>query len=136
MSIKSNYIKFPREFTVEPFVSMSPYAKLMYVILSDRLEGSEKNEQFQDDDGTPFVYFGVNDLAVVLGCGTATVTRTLNELQNVGLIYRHRQYSCKGTKIYVYDVEKVMLKLVKNDEKCPIKTIALSNQFDWTVQSN
>ena len=135
MSIRSNYIKFPREFTVEPFVSMSPYAKLMYVILSDRLEGSEKNEQFQDDDGTPFVYFGVNDLAVVLGCGTATVTRTLNELQNVGLIYRHRQYSCKGTKIYVYDVEKVMLKLVKNDEKCPINLIGQCNQFDCTVQS-
>ena len=135
MSIKSNYIKFPREFTVEPFVSMSPYAKLMYVILSDRLEGSEKNKQFQDDDGTPFVYFAVDDLAVVLGCGTATVTRTLNELQNVGLIYRHRQYACKGTKIYVYNVEKVMLKVVKNNEKCPINLIGRSNQNDWTEQS-
>ena len=127
---KSNYIKFPREFTVEPFVSMSPYAKLMYVILSDRLEGSEKNEQFQDDDGTPFVYFGVDDLAVVLGCGIATVTRTLNELQNVGLIYRHRQYACKGTKIYVYDVKKVMLKLVKNSEKCAINLIGQCNQIE------
>ena len=132
MSIRSNYIKFPREFTVEPFVSMSPYAKLMYVILSDRLEGSEKNKQFQDDDGTPFVYFAVDDLAVVLGCGTATVTRTLKELEDVGLIYRYRQYACKGTKIYVNDVKKVMLKLVKNVEQCPIKLIGRSNQFDWT----
>ena len=135
MSIRSNYIKFPREFTVEPFVSMSPYAKLMYVILSDRLEGSEKNKQFQDDDGTPFVYFAVDDLAVVLGCGTATVTRTLKELEDVGLIYRYRQYACKGTKIYVNDVKKVMLKLVKNVEQCPIKLIGRSNQFDWTEQS-
>ena len=135
MSIRSNYIKFPREFTVEPFVSMSPYAKLMYVILSDRLEGSEKNKQFQDDDGTPFVYFAVDDLAVVLGCGTATVTRTLKELEDVGLIYRYRQYACKGTKIYVNDVKKVMLKLVKNVEQCPINLIGRSNQFDWTEQS-
>ena len=81
------------------------------------------------------MYFGVDDLAVVLGCGIATVTRTLNELQNVGLIYRHRQYACKGTKIYVYDVKKVMLKLVKNSEKCAINLIALSNQIDGTVQS-
>ena len=105
MSIRSNYIKFPNEFFEEPFVSMSPYAKLMYVILSDRLEDLEKNKEFQDDDGTPFMYFTVEELAAVLGCGTATVTRALNELQNVGLIYRHRQYACKANKIYVHDIK-------------------------------
>ena len=116
MSIKSNYIKFPREFTVEPFVSMSPYAKLMYVILSDRLEGSEKNKQFQDDDGTPFVYFTIEELAAVLGCSKRTVDNTLKELENIGLIYRYRQYSCKANKIYVRDVKKTMLKLVETAE--------------------
>ena len=81
------------------------------------------------------MYFAVDDLAVVLGCGTATVTRTLKELEDVGLIYRYRQYACKGTKIYVNDVKKVMLKLVKNVEQCPINLIGRSNQFDWTEQS-
>ena len=137
MSVKANYIKFPREFTTEPLSSLlSPYAKILYVILSDRLEGSEKNKDFQDNDGTPFVYFAVDDLALVLGCGIATVTRVLNELQSVGLIYRHRQYACKGTKIYVHDVKKVMLKLVENREKCAINLMGQCNQIDGTVQSN
>ena len=116
MSIRSNYIKFPREFTVEPFVSMSPYAKLMYIMLSDRLEGSERNKQFQDDDGTPFVYFTIEELAAVLGCSKRTVDNTLKELENIGLIYRYRQYSCKANKIYVRDVKKTMLKLVETAE--------------------
>ena len=105
MSIKSNYIKFPREFTVEPFVGMSPYAKLLYVILSDRLEGSEKNKQFQDEDGTPFVYFTVDDLMIVLGCSKRTIDRALKELENIGLISRVRQYACKANKIYVHDIK-------------------------------
>ena len=118
MSIKSNYIKFPREFTVEPFVGMSPYAKLLYVILSDRLELSEKNKEFQDEDGTPFVYFTVDDLMIVLGCSKRTVINTLKELENIGLIYRCRQYSCKANKIYVKDVEKVMLKVSESAKEC------------------
>ena len=118
MSIKSNYIKFPREFTVEPFVGMSPYAKLLYVILSDRLEGSEKNKQFQDEDGTPFVYFTVDDLMIVLGCSKRTVINTLKELENIGLIYRYRQYACKANKIYVRDVKKVMLKVRESAKEC------------------
>ena len=119
MSIKSNYIKFPREFTVEPFVSeLSFGAKVMYVILSDRLELSEKNKEFQDEDGTPFVYFTVDDLMIVLGCSKRTVINTLKELENIGLIYRYRQYACKANKIYVRDVKKVMLKARESAKEC------------------
>ena len=119
MSIKSNYIKFPREFTVEPFVSeLSFGAKVMYVILSDRLELSEKNKEFQDEDGTPFVYFTVDDLMIVLGCSKRTVINTLKELENIGLIYRYRQYACKANKIYVRDVKKVMLKVRESAKEC------------------
>ena len=136
MSIKSNYIKFPREFTVEPFVGMSPYAKLLYVILSDRLEGSEKNKQFQDDNGTPFVYFTIEKLAVVLGCSKRTVDNALKELENIGLIYRCRQYSCKANKIYVKDVEKVMLKVSESNENRHAKYASQSRKICVTVTQN
>ena len=136
MSIKSNYIKFPREFTVEPFVGMSPYAKLLYVILSDRLEGSEKNKQFQDDDGTPFVYFTIEKLAVVLGCSKRTVDNALKELENIGLIYRCRQYSCKANKIYVKDVEKVMLKVSESNENRHAKYASQSRKICVTDTQN
>ena len=136
MSIKSNYIKFPREFTVEPFVSMSPYAKLMYIMLSDRLEGSERNKQFQDDDGTPFVYFTIEELAAVLGCSKRTVDNTLKELENIGLIYRYRQYSCKANKIYVRDVKKTMLKLVETAEDRHAKYASQSRKICVTDTQN
>ena len=110
MSIKSNYIKLPREFTVEPLASaLSISAKFLYVILADRLELSEKNREFQDDDGTPFVYFTGEDLAVALGCSKRTVDRTLKELEDIGLIYRYRQYACKANKIYVRDIQKQLV---------------------------
>ena len=136
MSIKSNYIKFPREFTVDPFISMSPYAKLMYIMLSDRLEGSERNKQFQDDDGTPFVYFTIEELAAVLGCSKRTVDNTLKELENIGLIYRYRQYSCKANKIYVRDVKKTMLKLVETAEDRHAKYASQSRKICVTDTQN
>ena len=137
MSVKANYIKFPREFTTEPLSSLlSPYAKILYVILSDRLELSEKNREFQDDDGTPFVYFTGEDLAVVLGCSKRTVDRTLKELENIGLIYRYRQYACKANKIYVRNVKKVMLKVSENAKECSVKLSQQSRQNVATVASN
>ena len=105
MSSESDYLKFPNEFFEEPFVShLSVFAKFMYIALSSRLELSEKNKAFQDEDGTPFVYFTVDDLVAVLGCSKRTANNTLNELEDVGLIKRHRQYACKANKIYVRDL--------------------------------
>ena len=137
MSIKSNYIKFPREFTIEPLASeLSLCAKVMYVILSDRLEWSEKNREFQDDDGTPFVYFTVEDLIIALGCSKRTVINTLKELENIGLIYRYRQYACKANKIYVRDVKKVMLKVSESVKECSANSAPQSCKICTTEVQN
>ena len=116
MSTESNYMKFPREFNVEPLKKLSPYAKLLYMILANRLEQSEKNKELQDDDGTPFVYFTVEELSDVLDCSKRTVNTTLKELENIGLIYRCRQYACKANKIYVKDIGKALLKAVNEKD--------------------
>ena len=137
MSIRSNYIKFPREFTIEPLASeLSLCAKVMYVILSDRLEWSEKNREFQDDDGTPFVYFTVEDLMIALGCSKRTVINTLKELENIGLIYRYRQYACKANKIYVRDVKKIMLKVSESVEECSANSAPQSCKICTTEVQN
>ncbi len=106
MSIESNYMKCPREFTVEPLASaLSISAKVLYTILADESEISENNREFQDDDGTPFVCPTVADLAKVAGCSKRTIDRALKELENIGLISRVRQYACKANKIYVHDIK-------------------------------
>ena len=106
MSTKSNYSKFPNEFFEEPLNNaISITAKVLYTRLSARLELSEKNKAFQDKDGTPFVYYTVEELAHELGCGITTIKKSMKELEDVGLINRVRQYACKANKIYVHSVQ-------------------------------
>ena len=107
MSIKSNYIKFPNEFFEEPLNNaISITAKVLYTRLSSRLELSEKNKAFQDKDGTPFIYYTVEELAHELGCGITTIKKSMKELEDIGLINRVRQYACKANKIYVHSVQR------------------------------
>ena len=107
MSTKSNYSKFPNEFFEEPLNNaISITAKVLYTRLSARLELSEKNKAFQDKDGTPFIYYTVEELAHELGCGITTIKKSMKELEDVGLINRVRQYACKANKIYVHSVQR------------------------------
>ena len=107
MSTKSNYSKFPNEFFEEPLNNaISITAKVLYTRLSARLELSEKNKAFQDKDGTPFVYYTVEELAHELGCGITTIKKSMKELEDIGLINRVRQYACKANKIYVHSVQR------------------------------
>ena len=107
MSTKSNYSKFPNEFFEEPLNNaISITAKVLYTRLSSRLELSEKNKAFQDKDGTPFIYYTVEELAHELGCGITTIKKSMKELEDIGLINRVRQYACKANKIYVHSVQR------------------------------
>ena len=107
MSTKSNYSKFPNEFFEEPLNNaISITAKVLYTRLSARLELSEKNKAFQDKDGTPFIYYTVEEIAHELGCGITTIKKSMKELEDIGLINRVRQYACKANKIYVHSVQR------------------------------
>ena len=107
MSTKSNYSKFPNEFFEEPLNNaISITAKVLYTRLSARLELSEKNKAFQDKDGTPFIYYTVEELAHELCCGITTIKKSMKELEDIGLINRVRQYACKANKIYVHSVQR------------------------------
>ena len=106
MSTKSNYSKFPNEFFEEPLNNaISITAKVLYTRLSARLELSEKNKAFQDKDGTPFIYYTVEELAHELCCGITTIKKSMKELEDIGLINSVRQYACEANKIYVHYVQ-------------------------------
>ena len=130
MSIKSNYIKFPNEFFEEPLNNaISITAKVLYTRLSARLELSEKNKAFQDKDGTPFVYYTVEELAHELGCGITTIKKSMKELEDVGLINRVRQYACKANKIYVHSVQRGI-------KHCGTQSVPQSDAIRPTVGRN
>ena len=130
MSTKSNYSKFPNEFFEEPLNNaISITAKVLYTRLSARLELSEKNKAFQDKDGTPFVYYTVEELAHELGCGITTIKKSMKELEDVGLINRVRQYACKANKIYVHSVQRGI-------KHCGTQSVPQSDAIRPTVGRN
>ena len=111
MKKESSYAKCPKEFISgkEPYKSLSLSARFIYITLSDSVELSEKNKAFQDEDGTPFVCYTVEELSANLGIGTATVTRAFKELEDIGLISRVRQYACQPNKIYVHPLQNAKI---------------------------
>ena len=68
------------------------YARMLEAVLSDGIE---------DANGILFIRFPIMELSAALSCSHMTVKRSLNELEQVGLIMRVRQGIGKPNKIYV-----------------------------------
>lgn len=78
-------------------LTISGTAKVMYCRLLDAMltMGTE------DENGILFVYFPITQLAAALSRCDMTVKRSLNELENAGLIMRVRQGFGEPNRIYV-----------------------------------
>ena len=76
---------------------VSSTAKVMYARMLDKifLSGME------DANGILYIHFPIVELAVALARSTMTVKRSLNELEDAGLILRVRQSFGEPNKIYV-----------------------------------
>lgn len=76
---------------------ISSTAKVMYARMLDLvfLSGIE------DANGILFIHFPIVELAAALARSTMTVKRSLNELEDAGLILRVRQGFGEPNKIYV-----------------------------------
>ena len=76
---------------------ISSTAKVMYARMLDTvfLSGIE------DANGILFIHFPIVELAAALARSTMTVKRSLNELEDAGLILRVRQGFGEPNKIYV-----------------------------------
>ena len=90
-------------FTAECFRELSCEAKVLYGLLLDRMGLSIKNRWFDEEDRV-YIIFTVEELAVLLNCGTQKVVRLLKELDvksGIGLIEKKRLGLGKPNVIYV-----------------------------------
>ena len=76
---------------------VSSTAKVMYCRMLDAMLSKGQ----EDENGILFVCFPVTAIAAVLSRSSMTVKRSLNELENAGLIMRVRQGIGEPNRIYV-----------------------------------
>ncbi len=85
----------------ETFQGISAEAKLLYSLLFDRTELSNKNG-WKDDQDRVYIIFTVAEIQENLNCGNKKAIQLLDELENkAGLIERKRQGLGKPNLIYV-----------------------------------
>ena len=82
---------------ITEWLPISSTAKVMYARMLDIIFLSG----IEDTNGILFIHFPIVELAAALARSTMTVKRSLNELEDAGLILRVRQGFGEPNKIYV-----------------------------------
>lgn len=96
------FFKFPKPFIYdEKYKKLSNNAKLLYMLLFDRLELSLKNG-WHDKEGNVFQYYTNEQLMIDLNCNSnKTIIKIKKELKNAGLITEVRQGMNLPNRIYL-----------------------------------
>ena len=96
------FFKFPKPFIYdEKYKKLSNNAKLLYMLLFDRLELSLKNGWY-DKDGNVFQYYTNEQLMIDLNCNSnKTIIKIKKELKDAGLITEVRQGMNLPNRIYL-----------------------------------
>ena len=76
---------------------------LAYTLMRDRLQLSI-TKQMKDENGTPFIYYDLENIASAVRCRAKSAGKLVDELDKAGLIHKVRQGLGKPNLIYVYDV--------------------------------
>lgn len=97
------YYRVPKAlFTNPQYKNLSAEAVLLYGLLLDRTGLSSKNAAaFSDESGRIFIYYTLNEVCTVFGCGHDKATRLFVELEKHGLLIRKRQGKGKPNRLYV-----------------------------------
>lgn len=99
------YLPFPK-FLLD--IKLSHTAKLLYALLLDRATLSRKNN-WTDEQDRIYVIYPIPKLAQALGCSFSSVTRSLTELTDAGLIERTRSGFSKPSRIFLKIPHTAML---------------------------
>ena len=98
------FYRIPKQlFTVSYFKSLSSDAKILYGLMLDRISLSVKNHWF-DEQNRAYIYFSIDDVMELLGCGRNKAVKCLKELDvdtGIGLTQKRRQGFGKSNMIYV-----------------------------------
>ena len=136
-----SFFKFPKPFIYdEKYKKLSNNAKLLYMLLFDRLELSLKNG-WHDKEGNVFQYYTNEQLMIDLNCNSNnTIIKIKKELKDAGLMTEVRQGMNLPNRIYLdalngsvesafQEVQKVHLGSAKNalQEVQKVHTIKTEN---------
>ena len=100
-----SFFKFPKPFIYdEKYKTLSNNAKMLYMLLFDRLELSLKNG-WHDRDGNVFQYYTNEQLMVDLNSSEKTIIKFKKELKDVGLLKEVRQGNNLPNRIYISAVD-------------------------------
>lgn len=85
-----SFFKFPRALIeLAEFSSLSSDAKILFALILDRVDLSEKNaERFTDSNGKIYVIYTIREICRKLGCGHNKAVRLTDELEDYGLIIK------------------------------------------------
>lgn len=136
-----SFFKFPKPFIYdEKYKTLSNNAKMLYMLLFDRLELSLKNG-WHDKEGNVFQYYTNEQLMIDLNCNSnKTIIKIKKELKDAGLMTEVRQGMNLPNRIYVdalngsvestfQEVQKVHIGSVENtlSEAQKVHTIKTEN---------
>ena len=136
-----SFFKFPKPFIYdEKYKTLSNNAKMLYMLLFDRLELSLKNG-WHDKEGNVFQYYTNEQLMIDLNCNSnKTIIKIKKELKDAGLMKEVRQGMNLPNRIYLdvlngsvestfQEVQKVHLGSVENtlSEVQKVHTIKTEN---------
>ena len=96
-----SFFKFPRALIELPeFSSLSSDAKILFALILDRVDLSEKNaERFTDANGKIYVIYTVREICRKLGCSHTTAVKITDELEIYGLIRKQHTGQGKANRI-------------------------------------
>lgn len=136
-----SFFKFPKPFIYDDkYKTLSNNAKMLYMLLFDRLELSLKNG-WHDKEGNVFQYYTNEQLMIDLNCNSnKTIIKIKKELKDAGLMKEVRQGMNLPNRIYLdvlngsvestfQEVQKVHLGSVENtlSEVQKVHTIKTEN---------
>ena len=136
-----SFFKFPKPFIYdEKYKTLSNNAKMLYMLLFDRLELSLKNG-WHDNEGNVFQYYTNEQLMIDLNCNSnKTIIKIKKELKDAGLMTEVRQGMNLPNRIYIdalngsvestfQEVQKVHIGSVENtlSEVQKVHTIKTEN---------
>lgn len=98
------FAKLPKVFSKAPqYKHLKAEHFVAYSLMLDRLQLSI-SKQMKDKDGTPFIYYAVENVAEEIHCSVKTAGKVIEELKRTGLIRKVKQGQGKPNRIYVHDV--------------------------------
>ena len=94
-TIMPPFFRYPR-FLLK--MDLSQTAKLLYSLLLDRSELSQKNG-WQDNEGRTYIVYPVSEIAEMVDKGSTAIKAALNELDAAGLLVRERRNAAKKKEL-------------------------------------